>query len=51
MCGEGAEQEKTVTVAFLYSMPPNDSIPGMVVMADTSTELAKDNELFRLKDS
>ena len=51
MCGEGAEQEKTVTVTFFYSMPPNDSIPGMVVLADTSTELAKDNELFRLKDS
>ena len=32
-------------------MPPNDSIPGLVVMADTSTELAKDNELFRLNDS
>ena len=32
-------------------MAPNDSIPSMVVMADTNTEDAKDNELFRQKDS
>ena len=29
-------------------MPPNDSLPGVVVTADTSIEVAKDNELFRV---
>lgn len=42
----GAKEDRYCYIS--YSVSPNDSVPGMVVTADTSIEVAKDNELFRL---